>query len=308
MNWICSDRPPAPSHRHIRSRSAGCCPPGVQHLQRLLRRKGPQRDLGIVELRLTLGHRRAARPAAPDHQPGHVFVLGQPGEEGEPLPRRPGPVAAGFGQDGLGSGGQGTASGTGKAGKKSHRRLQIGCRKDAGLPAKAKGRETRTYPASRRARARVPARGRSSVTICPSRTTCRPSTIRCRTRVGPHRTSAATGSQDPAASTPRMSQIARSARFPAPPTQDHRAPAPARRPASRSPAPRARHRIRPRATRCNSIAIRASATRLPASFEADPSTPNPTFTPASRIARTGAIPDPSLQFEHGQCATPVRAG
>ena len=32
----------------------------------------------------------------------------------------------------------------------------------------------------------------------------------------------------------------------------------------------------------------------------------PHGTPASRIARSGAMPDPSRQFEHGQCATPVR--
>ena len=61
----------------------------------------------------------------------------------------------------------------------------------------------------------------------------------------------------------------------------------------------------PRLTRCSSIACRASAIRLDVSFEAEPSTPSPTRTPASRIARIGAIPDPSRQLEQGQCATPV---
>ncbi len=41
------------------------------------------------------------------------------------------------------------------------------------------------------------------------------------------------------------------------------------------------------------------------SFDAQPSTPSPTCTPASRIRRTGAMPDARRMFEHGQCATPV---
>ncbi|EWS58163.1 hypothetical protein Y694_03938 [Methylibium sp. T29-B] len=51
--------------------------------------------------------------------------------------------------------------------------------------------------------------------------------------------------------------------------------------------------------------MRASASRWPPSFEAEPSTPRPTGTPASRIARTGAMPEASRMFEQGQCATPV---
>ena len=76
--------------------------------------------------------------------------------------------------------------------------------------------------------------------------------------------------------------------------------------ASRSPASPARSSRRRRScTRCSSIACRASASRCPASLLADPSTPRPTLTPASRICLTGAIPEPSRQFEQGQCATPV---
>ena len=52
--------------------------------------------------------------------------------------------------------------------------------------------------------------------------------------------------------------------------------------------------------------MRASESRWPASLLAEPSTPSPTRTPASRICRTGAMPEPSRQFEQGQCATPVR--
>ena len=40
-------------------------------------------------------------------------------------------------------------------------------------------------------------------------------------------------------------------------------------------------------------------------MEAEPSTPRPTGTPASRIARIGAMPEASRMLEHGQCATPV---
>ena len=61
----------------------------------------------------------------------------------------------------------------------------------------------------------------------------------------------------------------------------------------------------PRETRCRSIAWRASPSRSPESFDAEPSTPSPTFTPASRMARTGAMPLPSRQLEQGQWATPV---
>ena len=43
----------------------------------------------------------------------------------------------------------------------------------------------------------------------------------------------------------------------------------------------------------------------PDSFEAAPSTPSPTATPARSMSRTGAMPDASRAFEDGQCATPV---
>jgi hypothetical protein len=41
------------------------------------------------------------------------------------------------------------------------------------------------------------------------------------------------------------------------------------------------------------------------SLLAEPSTPRPTGAPASRSARTGAMPDPRRKFEDGQWATPV---
>ena len=89
--------------------------------------------------------------------------------------------------------------------------------------------------------------------------------------------------------------------------RNRRGPAPPRRRAWRSPAPRARDIAsapRPPVAAASPAAPRA--TRLPRSLLAEPSTPSPTRTPASRIARTGAMPEPSRQFEQGQCATPVR--
>mmetsp|Transcript_23745 Transcript_23745/g.42566 ORF Transcript_23745/g.42566 Transcript_23745/m.42566 type:complete len:225 (+) Transcript_23745:1745-2419(+) len=142
-------------------------------------------------------------------------------------------------------------------------------------------------------------------TKCPLRTTCRPSTNTSRAVVGPASKSAA-GSQLPAATMPDTSHIAISARHPGDILPQSGRPsifAPPR--VAISSASRALIALAPDATRCKSIACRASATRLPASLLADPSTPSPTGTPASRIARTGAIPDPSLQFEQGQWATPV---
>ena len=61
----------------------------------------------------------------------------------------------------------------------------------------------------------------------------------------------------------------------------------------------------PSRSRATSIACRASSPRWLLSFDADPSTPSPTGTPASRIARTGAMPLASRALEQGQCATPV---
>ena len=59
---------------------------------------------------------------------------------------------------------------------------------------------------------------------------------------------------------------------------------------------------RPRAT---SSACFTSKKRSLRSFDAEPSTPSPTSTPASRSSRTGAMPAPSRRFEVGQCATPT---
>lgn len=42
--------------------------------------------------------------------------------------------------------------------------------------------------------------------------------------------------------------------------------------------------------RCSSSASRACSSMLPLSLEAQPSTPSPTFTPASRSSRTGQMP------------------
>lgn len=61
----------------------------------------------------------------------------------------------------------------------------------------------------------------------------------------------------------------------------------------------------PKPTRASSIAWRVSPSMWAPSFEALPSTPRPTGTPASRMARTGAMPEASRMFEHGQWATPV---
>ena len=60
---------------------------------------------------------------------------------------------------------------------------------------------------------------------------------------------------------------------------------------------------RPRAT---SSAWRASASMSLRSFDAGPSTPSPTGTPASSMARIGATPAPSRRLDVGQWATPVR--
>ena len=55
----------------------------------------------------------------------------------------------------------------------------------------------------------------------------------------------------------------------------------------------------------SSIAWRASAMRWLLSLLADPSTPRPSRTPASRYLRTGAMPDARRMFDDGQWATPV---
>ena len=59
---------------------------------------------------------------------------------------------------------------------------------------------------------------------------------------------------------------------------------------------------RPRATRRACFTSRKRSLR---SFEAEPSTPRPTRTPAVSMSCTGATPAPRRRFEVGQCATPV---
>ena len=85
-----------------------------------------------------------------------------------------------------------------------------------------------------------------------------------------------------------------------------RAAAPPRRRGCRAGSRRApsspRRRPRPRAT---SSACFTSRNRSPRSFDAEPSTPRPTRTPASSMSRTGATPAPSRRFDVGQWATPV---
>mmetsp|Transcript_23954 Transcript_23954/g.52417 ORF Transcript_23954/g.52417 Transcript_23954/m.52417 type:complete len:211 (-) Transcript_23954:253-885(-) len=58
-------------------------------------------------------------------------------------------------------------------------------------------------------------------------------------------------------------------------------------------------------TRCSSMASLASAIRFWLSLQAEPSTPRPTFTPASSIFLTGAMPDAKRLLEEGQWATPM---
>jgi hypothetical protein len=104
-----------------------------------------------------------------------------------------------------------------------------------------------------------------------------------------------------------MSQIARSARNPGAIWPHSAATAQNLRPAACGQSQRIarRKRLRPFGDPLQSIACRASATRLPLSLEADPSTPRPTGTPAWRIRATGAMPEARRQLEQGQCATPV---
>ena len=83
--------------------------------------------------------------------------------------------------------------------------------------------------------------------------------------------------------------------------------APPRRRGSRAAAP---SRADSACGRSRPAAAAAPAGSRPAdgrqSFDALPSTPRPTRTPASSIARTGAMPDARRMFDVGQCATPVR--
>ena len=141
----------------------------------------------------------------------------------------------------------------------------------------------------------------------PSRMTTRPWMIDKSARAGAQNTSAASGScSAPAKPTSFRSNATTSAAMPG-----------ARWPMSSRPSTRAPPRVAsvsasravnaagPAATRCSSSAWRVSASRCDESLDAAPSTPSPTATPASSIARTGAMPDASRMFDDGQCATPV---
>ena len=149
--------------------------------------------------------------------------------------------------------------------------------------------------------------GRSSVANCPSRTTTFPFTTVYAACDGAQNTSAATGScSAPANSGWRRSNAAKSAAMPgfnAPMSSRFSTCAPPS--VAISSASRAVIASGPKPTRCSSSACRTSATICAPSFDAEPSTPSPTGTPASRIFFTGAMPDASRMFEHGQCATPV---
>ena len=116
----------------------------------------------------------------------------------------------------------------------------------------------------------------------------------------------ATGSSAPPSSSPSVRQTARSACLPGssdPMSSRRRTAAPPRVPSrSASRTVIASPPSRPRAT---SSACFTSRNRSLRSFDADPSTPSPTRTPASVRSRTGATPAPRRRFEVGQCATPV---
>ena len=104
----------------------------------------------------------------------------------------------------------------------------------------------------------------------------------------------------------RVDQTARSAHLPGAmtPMSSRASTSAPPRVASRS-ASREVSAVGPPRARATSSACLTSKQRSLRSFEAEPSTPRPTRTPASSIARTGAMPAPSRRFEVGQCATPV---
>src|SRR5207244_1565696 len=146
----------------------------------------------------------------------------------------------------------------------------------------------------------------STRTSAPARTTWSPPTYSVLTRWDAERTRPATGSAAPPSSSASVGQTARSAHFPGSiepmslrPSNDA-PPRVASRSASRTVI--ASGPPRPRAT---SSACFPSRKRSPRSFDAEPSTPRPTRTPARISSCTGATPAPSRRFEVGQCATPV---
>ena len=110
----------------------------------------------------------------------------------------------------------------------------------------------------------------------------------------------------PPSSSASVRQTARSARLPgsSEPMSSRRSTAAPPRVPSRS-ASRAVIASGPPRPRATSSACLTSRNRSLRSFDAEPSTPSPTRTPASSSSRTGATPAPSRRFEVGQCATPV---
>src|SRR6202165_2416621 len=144
-------------------------------------------------------------------------------------------------------------------------------------------------------------------TSCPSWTTGFPSTKRCCTGPGLQKTRAATGSASaPRCASPSIGKSAMSARLPTwiEPTSSRPRHAAPPRVATRN-ASRAVIAAGPLRPLVVSSACRTSASRLPLSFEAEPSTARPTATPASSISLAGANPDPSRMFEVGHQATAV---
>ena len=147
----------------------------------------------------------------------------------------------------------------------------------------------------------------SALTSRPSRTTSSPPTYSRSTRCGPEKTSPATeilgaAELEPVRAPDRdvgaLARLERADVVAAEHARRRRAcRAAARRARSAPPAP-----PRPRAT---SSACFTSKNRSLRSFDAEPSTPSPTRTPASSSSRTGAMPAPSRRFEVGQCATPT---
>ena len=79
------DDPPGPLLIRVFRDNLQDAPVGsVNHFQRLLRCKGPDGNGRIVKLKITLVCGHFPRVAAPDRQPRHVLILGQPREEAEP--------------------------------------------------------------------------------------------------------------------------------------------------------------------------------------------------------------------------------
>ena len=147
----------------------------------------------------------------------------------------------------------------------------------------------------------------SARTSAPPRTTSSPPTTSRSTRCGPERTRPATRSSAPPSSRPSVRQTARSACLPgsSDPMSSRRSTSAPPRVASRS-ASRAVIASPPPRPRATSSACFTSMNRSPRSFDAEPSTPSPTRTPASTSSRTGATPAPRRRFEVGQCATRSR--